>query len=337
MKLRLKNVMAYMPFAYYYIGPIAFITYLMAARSLLGRFSKGGLFFCLSFTLYVFWVLSENGIVNGLYVVRFFWGFLFFYLIFRSGVQIQIEKTLIFLSILTLLEAILVNTVISAQLLPNYPSVTGAEGHYAGADNYQRPYSFGGSASVTSVVLVSLLTLSELGWRGKSLAVAATMACMSGSGFVAFFIYSFAKVPAIIRFLLIPITLGVVYSELIDRLSANYISYLFELKMDQFMDQMPLDSVNSFLLGIPYESSMGGDFAGLSFLVHNGFVGLILLLTIIFLKINKKNWLPILIMFVATIHYGAIFFLPGQLMFGYLLNLKPEKIPVHVPNQKDCA
>lgn len=318
-KVRVEKAMAYMPFAYYYIGPIAFISYIMVGRLLLGRFSRWGLFFCLGFMMYVSWLLVGNGIVNGLYIVRFFWGFLLFYLIFRSGIQIQADKLLIFLSALTILEAVLVNTVISAELLPNYPPADPTTP--VGA--YVRPYSFGGSASVTSVILVALLAISKLGMRGKSLAVAAISACASGSGFVALAIYCLGISPLFIRLLMVPAFIGIIFSNLIYRMSASYISFLLEFKMRQIMSEMPLDSL---LLGaiLPYKESMGGDFAGLSFLTLNGLIGVMFFGAVISLNINKRNWLPILIMMVGALHYGVIFYLPGQLIFGYLLNLKPE-------------
>lgn len=334
MKFRLKNAMVYMPFAYYYIGPVAFLTYALAGRSLFGRFSNWGLLFFLSFTAYLLLLFVANGIADSFRIVRFFWGFLFFYLIFKSGIQIQIDKALLFLSALTLLEAVLINTVIPAELLPNYPSVIDADGHF-NHGGYQRPYGFGGSASVLSVILVAMLAASKLGWKGKSLAISAILACMSGSGFVALFIYFLAIVPSSVTLLLVPAFIGIVYSEIIEKISFYYISLLVEFKTNQIVSEIPMDSL---LMGVPLETrpetGIGGDFAGLSFFALNGFVGLLLLSIFLVANTNKKNWLPLLIMFAGTLHYGVIFFLPGQLMFGYFLNLKSETILVNDQNKK---
>lgn len=320
--------MAYMPFLYYYLGPAAFLSYLLAGRSLLARSSYWGWIFGVSFTAYVSWLLYANGMTGGLHVVRFFWGFLLFYLAFKSGVQIQVNRLLLFLAVLTLVEAALINTVIVAASLPNYPAIE-MTSHFVGLGEYQRPYSFGGSASVTSVILAALLAVSNLGWRGKSLVVAAILACMSGSGFLALAIYFLAIAPRALIVLLVPMLMVIIYSGEIYKLSDEYLTYLYEYKSNQAMTQIPMDSL---LMGVPLEKNaddsaalaIGGDFAFFSFFMLNGFIGLFFLLAVIFSKINKKNWLSILIMLSGTLHYGVIYFFPGQLVFGYLLNLKSE-------------
>lgn len=320
--------MAYMPFLYYYLGPAAFLSYLLAGRSLLVRSGYWGWIFGVSFTAYVSWLLYANGVVGGLHVVRFFWGFLLFYFVFKSGIQIQADKLLLFLSALTLLEAVLVNTFINAASLPNYPA-SELVSHFVATGEYQRPYSFGGSASVTSVILAALLAVSNLGWRGKSLVVAAIISCMSGSGFLALAIYFLVIAPPVMIVLLVPMLIGIIYSGEVYKLSEGYLTYLYEYKVDQAMTQIPMDSL---LMGVPLQKNaddsavlaMGGDFAFFSFIMLNGFAGLFLLLSVIYKNINKKNWLPLLIMLSGTLHYGVIYFFPGQLVFGYLLNLRSK-------------
>ena len=325
MRGQLKNIVAYFPFFYYYLGPTVFITYLLAGRSLLGRFSFLGVIFAIIFAAYVLMLFGVNGFLNGLYLFRFFWGFILFYLLFKSGIQIQIDKLLIFLSVLTIIEAVLINTVISAQLLPNFPSMEAAS-HFAPAGDYQRPYSFGGSASVTSVILVAFLAVSRLGWRGKSLVISAISACMSGSGFIAVIIYFLARTPRIGYLLIVPAIIGVVYSADIYKISPDYLFYLLDFKIGQITDNYS----SAFLfLGEPLqasEGSAGGDFAALTFLQYNGLVGLFLFFTFFVLNINKLNWLPILILLVGALHYGVIFFFPGQLALGYILNIKPKPV-----------
>ena len=51
-----------------------------------------------------------------------------------------------------------------------------------------------------------------------------------------------------------------------------------------------------------------------------------MLLFCIFIAVNtnKKNWLPLLMVLLGSLHYGVVFFLPGQLILGYILNLKSE-------------
>lgn len=330
MKFRLKNLIAYIPFAYYYVGPAAFVSYILAGKSLFSKYSHAGVLLTLALAGYFVFMLGANGAADGLYVIRFFWGFLIFYLIFRSGIHIRTDKLLIFLSALTLAEAVLINTVIPAESMPNFPT-TEMSSHFAEEGDYQRPYSFGGSASVTSVILVALLSISKIGRLGQFTTIAAIGSCMSGSGFVALFIYLFAKIRPFLLIMLLPLLVGVIYSGEFYKISADYIGYLFQFKVEQFATQIPTDSI---LLGIPLEGELnriGGDFALLSFITLNGLIGLFFLLLIVLLNLNKKNWLAALILLTGTIHYGVIFFLPGQLMFGYVLSLKAELVEMNTP------
>lgn len=328
---RLGNAVANLPFFYYYIGPAAFVSYLLAGKSLLGRFSYRGIFVGFSLAAYLAAIVVSNGVVDGLYVIRFFWGFLLFYLAFRLNIQIQTDKLLLFLSALTIVEAVLINTFIPAESLPNFPSIEVASGHFAGEGNYQRPYSFGGSASVTSVILVALLAISKMGWAGKFAAVAAICACMSGSGFIALSIYLLAIARPILRLVAATTILGLVYSGEIQKISLDYIHFLFAYKMEQFETQIPVDSL---LIGIPIKESvngMGGDFAFLSFIELNGLAGLLFFLLVVVMNANKSNRLPIFLLLVGSIHYGVMYYFPGQLMFGYFLNLRPTPINANAP------
>lgn len=325
MKFRLKNLVTYFPFAYYYIGPAAFVSYVLAGKSLLGKFSHVGVLVSLALAGFFILILGANGIADGLYVIRFFWGFLIFYLIFRSGIDIRPDKLLVFLSALTLAEALLINTVISAESMPNFPS-TQMSSHFAEEGEYQRPYSFGGSASVTSVILVTLLSISKVGRLGRWATIAAITSCMSGSGFFALFIYLFASIRPLLIVIFFPLLIGIVFSGEFYKISVDYIGYLLQFKIDQFSTQIPVDSI---LLGIPLDGELnriGGDFALLSFVTLNGLVGLFFLLLVVFLNLNKENRLAAFILLTGTVHYGVIFFLPGQLMFGYVLSLKARLV-----------
>lgn len=317
LKRRLMQIIVYLPFLYYYLGVVAFISYLLAGRAVFDRNSYWGWIFGICFALYVSLLLGTNGLFNGLYIVRYYWGFLLFYLIFRSGIQIDVEKLLLFLSILTVIEAVLINTVISVEMLPNYPP-SGSMNHEIGA--YHRPYGFGGSASASSLILAALLAVSKLGWKGKSLSVVAISACMSGSGFIGLFIYLLATISLRWYLLLVPLILGVMFSGGVYHISSDYISFLIDFKLSQLSDQL---SLGHLLIGQPLDGSVegpGGDFATLGFLLLNGLVGMSIFLIVLVVNINPKNWLPILIMLVGSFHYGAIFYLPGQFIFGYLLS-----------------
>lgn len=316
-----QDFIKYLPFSYYYIGPVAFATYFLAGRSFLSKNSLAGCVFGILFAAYSLAIFWNNGFLDGLYVLRFYWGFILFYLIFKSNKDMHIDRLLIIISLITLVEAVLINTVIPAHSLPNFPSME-ATSHFVAAGDYQRPYSFGGSASVTSVILVAFLAVSRLGWRGKLLVFSAISACMSGSGFIVLIIYFIARTPRIGYLLIVPVIIGGIYSANIYKISPDYIFFLLDFKFAQISDSYS----SAFLfIGEPLQASegnAGGDFAVLNFLQYNGLIGLLFVLVFFLLKINKINWLSVVILLVGTFHYGVIFFFPGQLTLGYFLNLK---------------
>ncbi len=85
---------------------------------------------------------------------RFFWGWIFFYLIFKARFvsRENLQTVLVLLCLYSLVEAVLINTVISPEKLPNSPGLNwyGGSSHFIGGGLYQRPFSFGGSPSVSS-------------------------------------------------------------------------------------------------------------------------------------------------------------------------------------------
>lgn len=326
MRLLSKNIITYLPFVYYYIGPVSFISYLLAGRLILCRFKVIEIIFGMLFLAYFLMLFTTNEYFGTLYVLRLYWGFVLFYMLFKSGIAMQVDNLLIVLASITIIEALLINTVISAQLLPNFPEVE-ASSHFVEAGLYQRPYSFGGSASVTSVILVAFLSVSRLRGRGRLLVLSAIASCMSGSGFIAFIIYLIVRYPRTGYFLFLPAALVAAYSGDFYKISFDYIFFLLDFKLQQFTN----DYSSAFLyLGEPFQLSSGdagGDFAALTFLRYNGLVGVFMFFMIFVLNTNKINWLPLFILLAGSFHYGVVFFLPGQLALGYFLSLNKKHLP----------
>ena len=104
------------------------------------------------------------------------------------------------ISIITIVEAFLVNfTVLSPELLPNYPKDEGGNLAHPGLfwGWYQRPYGIGTNAAVTAGTLVVLLSMRNAGGdRGANkvgkidiLVFISILACLSGTGFAMFALY----------------------------------------------------------------------------------------------------------------------------------------------------
>ncbi len=323
----LSNPAGLLAIFYYYIGSLSFSSYLYAfikARLVLPILDwfiliSIGLLFCLS--LYI------SGIFESFQLFRFHWGFLIFYILFRGNTQLYSMKSLLILLLtLVVLEGVLVNSVISAEILPNYPQDReSAQTHFS--DIWQRAYSFGGNASVTGVLLVAILSIihpSTLLLVGTFIALLFTG---SGSGGVAYICYLIYKASFRNKITVLVIVGGLFFvaTSLIPvlyKISPEYMSILLELKQSQAIQAISSMNYTEILIGTSNPLDMGGDFLWLSFFVCHGILGGILLVLFVAGRINRTNAFGILIILAMTLHYQVLFSLPGQLIVGYLFALK---------------
>lgn len=319
--LPLKFVL--LPMSYYYFGPIIFLTYLYSLKSIYLKFHTNILIIC-TLVLSVFLILLlKQGVSDGLIVFRFFWGWILFYLFFSGYYSFNQKKLLKILSLLVVLEALAINTVVPISMLPNYPDPELFHSHYAAPGHYQRPFSFGGSASVTSVLLVALLAHANLKFKETLLPASAILCCMSGSGFFTLLIYLAYRNRhqyLYLSFLIIFFFIFYAIQDVPWKFSLEYLNYLYELKLTQIRS-VQFSDTTALIFGnnLAHVSGMGGDFQFLSFINLNGFFGLCIFVFAVFMNLNKYNWLPIFLLLLGSLHYGVIFYFPGQFIFGYFL------------------
>lgn len=339
--MRIKSlslIYVLLPFSYYYLGPIIFLTYLYSLKSL---FSKLWVETFLTFFLVLgvsIILLVKQDILDGLMVIRFFWGWVLFYLFFSGGYSFNLHRLLNILSVLVIGEAFLVNTFISASDMSNYPSPEVEPTHFAQPGEYQRPFSFGGSASVTSASLVSLLAVLQLSLRKSLLPCLAVICCVSGTGFFSlllYIIYRNFKNHRLFIGLIFVFPLFYLAQSFSIKFSTDYLFYLYELKMNQISTADFFGPVE-LLFGARLSdvSGMGGDFQLLSFIKLNGFLGIFILFLAVIFNLNRHNWFPIFLMLLGSLHYGLIFYLPGQFIFGYLLTLRGTIADTYFINEK---
>jgi hypothetical protein len=266
---------------------------------------------------------------------RFYWGWIIFYFIFKANVVSKkiIVDALVLLSILTLVETVLINTVIAPHLLPNFPDLQGGLTEYRGEGYYQRPYSFGASATVGSSLLVTLITLCNVrGWR-LWLSVLAVLVFVSGTGIIALLVLLLVRYRALMIRATLPLGLILFLGEaalpevklsIIDeftrKVGTNYIGDLIDLKSSSIVEVYQNLDAYALIFGDP-DGFRGGDFGFLAFVLSNGFFGLLLFLSMIFSRINKANVFPLFLIIATTFHYPVMFFLPGQMLIGLLLSL----------------
>lgn len=328
---------------HYYTTISGFVAYcFVVARKI--RVTRADFFaLCgLTLLLVVHWITES--LTDTVHDFRYSWGWLIFYFIFKPSIVSRkvLTATLVILSVLTIVEATLVNTVISAKMLPNFPKdVEGVIGTYSlvAGTGYQRPYSFGGSPQVGSALLVTLMALCHVQrWR-LWLATLAVLSCASGTGAFALLFLLLVKYPVQmvkaalpLSFILLVGTLWFlpqvefVQVMLVEKVGWEYVGFLADYSIEVANIVYNRMGLYEFIFGSS-GFGHGGDWALLSFGEMNGLVGLLVFLLMIFSRTNRANRFPLLIILAASIHYGAIFFMPGQMIFGLLLSIGKEGLP----------
>lgn len=262
---------------------------------------------------------------------RFYWFWALFLRIANDEiVSSTFKKIFIFFCILTIIESLLINFIISPNLLPNFYQYPISEDNRAGY-YYQRPNSLGGSSSVASVILVTFFSIIEMNTLMYLIGILTLILFASGTGFSIFIVHIllesikrnfFLKGLIYISILSLPVIfIDIQGLELFfSKMSPEYFNEMIDFKYKQIGQLYNITSVE-FIFG-KMGIYRGGDFGLFAFFYANGIIGTLLLFYFIIKNINKTNYIPISLLFLGTIHYPTIFFLPGQVLFGYLLGMK---------------
>ena len=269
------------------------------------------------------------GIIPALLWLRLFFGLWFVSALPRSFFK-HVRKYLPLLALWTIIEYCLFQTfpqIVGAW--PNYINSEGALANHQLSGFLAGPYSWGGNRTITGVISLALFIYESTRFR-KLLFFLSTVLSFSTTAilllgfylgikhwkrlliFFPVFIYGFSKV------------------DFGYRLSLDYVSkILFEYKVMQWEKAQKVLN-NHLLLGNGNVSSQNvevsnyglyfGDFMMLDLFSITGLLGVFLFILIVFQKTKQSNILPILVLFIGSFHYHVLFCLPGQLIFGYLLN-----------------
>jgi len=295
--------------------------------------------------------LMQSQLQATVILLRYYFGFYIFYLFFNSvNIKLNFGKLLLLISACVIAEAFLVNTIISPEILPNYPAVTenGAKYETRILGFYQRPYSIGTNASITSTIIIVLMFyIKAMGIKlNKLTKLAASGAIIllgSGVGYMLFFLYylfllrpfknvirSVISVSFVLLLYFLIFVSDIGATEGLEKISSMYLEFLYDFKTGQMEDVRYAlhHAANGVLIGQqfhePSELIIWSDFAWNDMYYCTGLLGIGLLVFILLIKFNRYNWVPFLIFIIGAIHYGAIFSLPGQLLLGYFFSLKGE-------------
>jgi hypothetical protein len=328
-----KKLITVFPFFHYFTGWLGFFAYLLAIPSFNKiKIKRQIAFLLLLLLLLLTYHIGMTGKYS-LFPIRFFWGWVIFYLFFlHTDFDDSLFKNLVLLlSAYTIFEAIAVNTVIDAASLPNFPHDRLLFASHFVEEGYQRPYSFGGYPTVTATILLSCLIILSPGILGNTLITIAIFLSASVTGYILYGFYLFYQCSIWIKkrrlllvglnFLLVIILMWVGETGQIGTSKGlDYLHYMNEFKQNQISSS--LENLTDFDCLVGKMSDIhqyGGDFSMLSFFDNFGLMGLLILTTFIFSCVKKATFMPIFILLLGTLHYGVIFYFPGQLLFGYLL------------------
>jgi len=292
----------------------------------------------------------QSSMSSSVILLRYYFGFFIFYLFLNNlKFRIDFEKLLFWISVMVIVEAIAINTVISPKLLPNYPkNDIGDTFKTAILGFYQRPYSIGTNASNSSTLLVMLLFCIEnikrrvgLKISNKLFAVSTLAVILLGSGvgymlYLMFLIYKINPFKNAFRTALSCLSIFILYfllfvqnigsSEGLEKISSVYIGFLYDFKIGQIQDMIDAfgGSMYTWLIGQkfndPSELIIWSDFAWENLLFCTGLIGLVFTIVSFIIKTNRYNFIPVIIFVLGAIHYGAMYALPGQLLLGYLFS-----------------
>ena len=314
-----------------FINPMGLLSYLVIFRLRNIKLSYiDCLFFLYLFFIFVYNIMSGVELFNLLYTFRFYFGFVIFYLYFKSDNNFDFSKVFIIFLFFIPIEALLINTIISPKVMPNFPSEE-AFSHFS-LTGYQRPYSFAGNASISSCIVIAIAAfLFPKNRKYNALLIFITAVFSSGTGWLAYFLFRVWNRIKILFFIfsIFSILSVLYYNELINlmgmlssKISAEYITLILEYKLLQFSsllnDFTYFDMIAGNLVKLNY--NYGGDFGWLYFSLVFGFLSFIIMSIYIFSKINRHTIIPVTILFVFTFHYPVIFFIPGQIFLGFLLS-----------------
>ena len=162
----------------------------------------------------------------------------------------------------TIAEGVLVNTILDASSLPNYPKITGAWNPHIAQDGlYQRPYSFGQNSSVTGFcIAVVYMVIRRKSALLLGLLIITEVIVASGTGILMLAIVLFQKFRLKNLGTVVLITFfGLWFFDLKEfyvsnKLSLDYLDYLIELKTYQLREYSYFSTVEKFI-GVKDSSS----------------------------------------------------------------------------------
>jgi hypothetical protein len=338
------SVVLWLSMPYYYYGGariVAVVVYLVCILAVLRQRSIGLVDLILLIFLLGGILLRSLQIGDPLVALlyfRLYWGFVFFYFLYRRFPELPLERLTLVLSWLTIVEYLAIRIVPGLWLsLPNYDLTF--RGQIQGWGILGGVHSFGGNRTVSGVLLLALFAYLEGAARSRSwrfLPLIASVMCASGTALLLTLLYALWRFRSPVVWVAV---LAVGYALLFvvgdamsfSKLSAPYLEFIWTYKAAQVQDALRVIGTGwvttlfgTAAVGSESESVRGfgmffGDFAFLDFVVRFGVLGIAMMVLLLTRKVRGLSTAPILIIIAGSFHYPVLFALPGQLLFGYFL------------------
>lgn len=277
-------------------------------------------------------------------LIRFFWGWLFvYYLVYKKALIVSVPRLAVIFSLEIIMEFILINTILPPSYLPNYPNLDDVS--LVGFIN--RPYSVGSNASISGTILCIILAIYESMIKREiirrdrmvdNLSLIAIILFLSGTTTYLYLIYLMYRFSLLrIKTIVCLISVIILLTIYVDNLSVDndsilyhsswdYIQFIFDYKQNQIenflFDYKSMDSLFGYDYSKGEEPLTWGDFSIVEFYISLGIIGIILFFLFSFSKMNKTNFVAILIGLLGSLHYGGVFSISGQLVYSLALLLK---------------
>lgn len=296
----------------------------------------------------------ETDILVPIENLKYYFGFILFLLIFQSSSN-KINNSLNLLFVLLFISIIAEYFIINYELLPieYWFNVTHSDGTMLHPQTMgdMRPYGIGKNATITATLLTVLYVhiMTEVNHKYLNsfkkrvlftvFYIATIVLLRSGLGFFISMIAIYFVVAntskkrffyTVIFAILFVITFYIVESNLsgFSRFSISYLDYLIGFKKEQiFVSLLPENyGYIEFLFGALNQRGFTNDIGWIPFFYSVGFVGLLLYLFILLVNVNRYNKKSLFILLLGAFHYAAIFSIPGQILFAYLLSRRSHNI-----------
>ena len=205
---------------------------------------------------------------------------------------------------------------------------------------HMRPYGIAKNPTMTSTLVVSCflyfrmhLFRRKTRWLLFVLVLSVIILLRSGTGIILFVfaivIFSRSsfglKILGIVLLIaLVFLVIALVYNDIFYylRVTPEYIGFLLQFKLEQaFVGLVPKDySFINVIFGAPEQTGFTNDIGWIPFFYAFGLGGCVVYLLVLVRHMGRSTKGPIIILLLGALHYPAIFSIPGQMLFAFLLS-----------------